>query len=150
MAVGIQSKRFRPALEKLTAEWEKQPSIVIADVSEESEIDMAFDSIANTNDGKLHALLHAIAYAPASALQAPVLECSKADFLITQERSSFSLIALAKRAVPLLEAAGGGSITALSFAGSTRVAPGYGIMGPAKASLESVARALAVELVSMS
>jgi enoyl-[acyl-carrier protein] reductase III len=42
----------------------------------------------------------------------------------------------------------GGSIIALSSLGSQRVIPNYGVMGPAKAALESLVKNLAVELAS--
>ena len=145
---GIHSERFRPALEKLTAEWRRRPAIVVADAADDASLDAAFRAIADAHDGKLSAVLHAIAHAPASALKAPMVQCSRQDFAATHDVSAYSLIALAKRSLPLLEAGGGGSITALSYIGSTRSAAGYGVMGPAKASLEAVARGLAAELVS--
>ena len=50
----------------------------------------------------------------------------------------------AKRAAPLMRA--GGHLIALSSQGSTRVLPGYMVVGASKAALEAVARYLAVEL----
>jgi enoyl-[acyl-carrier protein] reductase III len=50
----------------------------------------------------------------------------------------------AKRAASLMPA--GGHVVALSSLGSTRVLPGYMVVGASKAALESVARYLAVEL----
>ena len=146
VVVGLAHERFRPALERLTAAWPVPPTVVVADVTDDAALDAAFGAIAAAHGGRLHALLHAVAHAPASALRAPLLECSRADFAATLDVSAFSLLALARRAAPLLEAAGGGSVAALSFAGAARAAPGYGVMGPAKAALEALVRALAVEL----
>jgi enoyl-[acyl-carrier protein] reductase III len=50
----------------------------------------------------------------------------------------------AKRAAALM--GDGGSIVALTSAGSTRVLPGYGAVGASKAALEALVRYLAVEL----
>ena len=60
--------------------------------------------------------------------------------------SAYSLIALANRAVPLMEKRGGGSIVALTHIGSERVFPNYNVMGVAKAALESVVRYLAADV----
>ena len=58
-------------------------------------------------------------------------------------RSAYSLVALSRRAAPLMEARGGGSILTLSYLGSERVFPNYNVMGVAKAALESSVRYLA-------
>ncbi|MBU0512342.1 MAG: SDR family oxidoreductase, partial [Chloroflexi bacterium] len=54
----------------------------------------------------------------------------------------------AQRAVPLMEARGGGSIVGITSPGSTRVLPDYVSVGTSKAALESLIRYLAVELAS--
>ena len=55
--------------------------------------------------------------------------------------SCHSLIRLARLAAPLMKE--GGAIMTMSYEGANRVAPHYGIMGMAKASLEAATRALA-------
>ena len=67
-------------------------------------------------------------------------------FRMTMDISVYSLIALARGAVPLMEARGGGSIVTLSYLGSERVFPGYNVMGVAKAGLESTVRYLAADI----
>lgn len=94
--------------------------------------------------GRLDVLLHAMAFAPRTALHAPVLNCSRADFETTMAVSAHSLIALAQGAVPLM--IDGGSIFTLSYYGGDKVVPHYGIMGPAKSLLEGIVRYLAAEL----
>jgi enoyl-[acyl-carrier protein] reductase I len=60
--------------------------------------------------------------------------------------SVYSLVSLARRAEPLMEKAGGGSILTLSYLGAERVFPNYNVMGVAKAALEASVRYLASEL----
>jgi enoyl-[acyl-carrier protein] reductase I len=56
------------------------------------------------------------------------------------------LTPLAHRAAPLFEKRGGGSIVTLTYLGGERVAPGYNVMGVAKAALEASVRYLAYDL----
>jgi len=158
VSIGIASERFRPALERLTAGWgvaapsaglpaQRAPCIVVADVRDDASLDAAFAAVSASSGGRLRAVLHAVAHAPPAALRAPLLACSRADWAATQDVSAYSLLALAARAAPLLAAGGpGGSILCLSHAGAVRAAAGYGVMGPAKAALEALARGLAAEM----
>ena len=60
--------------------------------------------------------------------------------------SAYSLVALTRGALPLMEKRGGGSVVTLSFLGSDRVFPNYNVMGVAKAALESTVRYLAADV----
>jgi enoyl-[acyl-carrier protein] reductase I len=60
--------------------------------------------------------------------------------------SAYSLIALSRPAVPLMERRGGGSILTLTYLGSERVFQNYNVMGVAKAALEASVRYLAADL----
>jgi enoyl-[acyl-carrier protein] reductase I len=62
------------------------------------------------------------------------------------EVSTYSLVALAKRAAPLMERSSAGRILTLTYLGSERVFPHYNVMGVAKAALESTVRYLAADL----
>ena len=64
---------------------------------------------------------------------------------VSRSRSS-SLVAMARAARPFMNAAGGGSILALTFGGSTKVAPKYNIMGIAKAAKRPIALKTAADL----
>ena len=146
LTICVQSPRFLPALAAATAAWPTPPHTLICDVTSDADIAAAFDAIASTHAGKLHALAHSVAFAPAAAMREPLLRTSRADFLQAHAVSAYSLLALARGAAPLMEAAGGGSIVALSYLGAARAARTYRVMGAAKASLEACARGLAVEL----
>ena len=76
----------------------------------------------------------------------PFIETSREGFRKALDISAYSLVALTRRAVPLMEQAGGGSILTLSYLGAERVFTNYNVMGVAKAALEASVRYLASEL----
>lgn len=146
VSIGIASERFRGALDRATADWPHRPHVVVCDVTSDASVVAALDSVGAAHDGRLHALAHSVASAPTAAMRAPLLETTRADFLAAHDVSAYSLIALTRAALPLLELAGGGSVCSLSYVGAVRAAPSYRVMGAAKASLEATSRALAAEL----
>ena len=110
---------------------------------------------------RLDALIHSVAYAPPDAMKdGSLLTTSRKSFGVAHEISSYSLILMARHAFPMMSASNSvednesfeesstpsASITALSYLGANRAVPNYNVMGPAKASLESVVRGLALEL----
>src|SRR3569623_1746987 len=60
--------------------------------------------------------------------------------------SAYSLVATARAAEPLMEAAGGGSIVTMTYLGGERAVPHYNVMGVAKATLDSAVKYLAGDL----
>jgi enoyl-[acyl-carrier protein] reductase I len=89
-------------------------------------------------------VIHSLAFANREDLTRPFLETSRAGFLLAQEVSAYSLVAIARAAAPFMVK--GASLTTLTYVGSTRVIPNYNVMGVAKASLEAAVRYLASEL----
>ena len=79
--------------------------------------------------------MHSLAFANREDLSRPFVETRRAGFLLAQEVSAYSLVAVARAAAPAMTA--GGSLTTLTYLGSTRVVPNYNVMGVAKASLEA-------------
>ena len=74
------------------------------------------------------------------------MQTSREGFHTALDVSAYSLVALARRAAPLMEARGGGSILTLTYLGSERVFTNYNVMGVAKAALEATVRYLASDL----
>src|SRR6476661_4829552 len=96
-------------------------------------------------DGKpLDAVIHSLAFANREDLGRPFVETGRDGFLLAQEVSAYSLVAVARAAAPAMTS--GGSITTLTYVGSTRVVPNYNVMGVAKASLEASVRYLASDM----
>ncbi|WP_288131296.1 enoyl-ACP reductase FabI, partial [Accumulibacter sp.] len=114
------------------------------DVRQPGQLEAVFETIER-KWGKLHVVLHSIAFAPMEDLHGRVVDCSRDGFLMAMDVSVHSLLRVAHLAEPLMEKEGG-SIFTMSYFGGEKVVPHYGIMGPAKAALESAARYLAAEL----
>ncbi len=120
--------------------------ILPCDVTIDSEIAAVFRTV-DREFGRLDTFVHSVAFAPKHELEGPFSETtSREGFKIAHDISSYSLIAMAREATPVFEKSGGGSILALTYYGSTKVIPGYNLMGLAKASLEAGVRYLAAEL----
>jgi enoyl-[acyl-carrier protein] reductase I len=113
------------------------------DVSRDEEIAALFDELKSAY-GKLHILVHSVAYAPAEDLKGEFITTSREGFRIAHDVSVYSLVALARAAAPLME--DGGSIMTLTYYGSEKVVPRYNVMGVAKAALEATVRYLAFDL----
>ncbi|GIW06786.1 MAG: enoyl-[acyl-carrier-protein] reductase [NADH] [Dehalococcoidia bacterium] len=115
------------------------------DVGDDSQIDSLFEAI-DREAGGVDAVVHSIAFAPTEALDGAYLATSREAFRTSLEVSVYSLTAVAQRAVPRMEARGGGSIVTLTYLGGERVVPHYNVMGVAKAALDMSVRYLAADL----
>lgn len=117
--------------------------IVPCDVSNEESIQTALHQAAETM-GPLDFVVHSIAFANRDALYNPFYKTSKADFLQAMEISAYSLVAVARAALPHM--AEGAAMLTLTYLGSVKVVPAYNVMGVCKAALEACTRYLAAEL----
>jgi enoyl-[acyl-carrier protein] reductase I len=113
------------------------------DVSQDSEIERLFSEM-KSRYGKLHVLVHSVAFAPAEELKGDFINTSREGFRVAHDVSVYSLIAVARAAAPLME--DGGSIITMTYYGSEKVVPHYNVMGVAKAALEATVRYLANDL----
>ncbi len=119
--------------------------VMECDVQNDQQLDAAFARAGEIFNGELDILIHSVAFAPPSALENPFVQTNRDDFHTALDISAYSLIAMAKRAQPLMEARGG-SILTLTYMASERVMPKYNVMAVAKAALECSVRYLAFEL----
>jgi enoyl-[acyl-carrier protein] reductase I len=143
LAFTYAGERMEKGVRALAAEIED--SLVLpCDVTIPEEIDAAFERIGQELGG-LDALVHAVAFAPRDELGGDFFNTSKQGYMISHEVSAYSLTALARRALPLMEGRSG-SIVTLTYIGSERVIPNYNVMGIAKAALEASVRYLASDL----
>ena len=119
--------------------------VFACDVTSDTEIDALFAALRKRWDG-LDALVHSIAFAPREALAGDYLESlSREAFRVSHDISSYSLAALTKGALPLMQGRQAAVVT-LSYLGAERSMPNYNVMGVAKASLEANVRYLALSL----
>jgi enoyl-[acyl-carrier protein] reductase I len=144
LVVTHQNERLEENVRELAATLPKV-SILPCDVTNDPQLDALFAEIDRTHGG-LDFLVHGAAYALREELSAPFVQTSREGFRVALEVSAYSLVSLARRAAPLMERRGGGSILTLTYLGSERVFTNYNVMGVAKAALEASVRYLAADL----
>jgi enoyl-[acyl-carrier protein] reductase I len=94
--------------------------------------------------GTLDIVVHAAVGADPADLSGPYLGTTREGFLGALDVSAYSLAAIARAALPILNP--GASIITLSYHGARQVAQNYNVMGVAKAALEASVRYLAHDL----
>src|ERR1039457_3404168 len=134
--------RQKQAIEELSTDL-NVAAILPCNVTRDEELAALAESLQALRR-PLDAVVHSLAFANREDLARPFLETGRAGFLLAQDVSAYSLVAVARSTAPLMT--DGGSLTTLTYVGSTRVLPGYNVMGVAKASLEAAMRYLASEL----
>lgn len=145
LCLTYQGERFKGTLEKLALEAGlKDPLLLALDVLDDAQMDQAFATIKQEM-GSLDALAHCIAFAQREDLEGNFRDTSREGWRLALEVSAYSLLALARRATPLMEGRSGAMI-ALSYLAAERAVPNYNVMGTAKAALEQCVRQLALEL----
>jgi len=137
IVLTYQNERLGQNAEKLARELDN-PLLIQCDVANDDEIDRLMDSI-QTEVGGLDFVVHALAYAPREALSGAYADTSREAFRIALDVSAYSLVAVARRAAPLMKDRNG-SIVTLTYLGSERVVKNYNVMGVAKAALEASVR----------
>jgi meromycolic acid enoyl-[acyl-carrier protein] reductase len=120
------------------------PDVLELDVNNEEHLS-ALTAELDRRWGGLDGVLHAIGYAPEDCLGGGFVQAPWSSVAIALQTSAYSLAALARATMPVLKAAGGGSIVALDFDATVAWAH-YDWMGVAKATLESTMRYLARDL----
>ena len=144
LAFTYQGERLKESVEALAGGL-KGSLILPCDVTVDEEINAVFAAV-DKEFGKLDAVVHSVAFAPREDLETDFINTSRAGFKTAHDISAYSLVAISKAALPLMEKAGGGSILALTYLGASRAVEGYNVMGVAKASLEASVRYLAANL----
>src|SRR5262245_42270666 len=140
LAFTYQGERLRENVEELASAFGADTLILPCDVTKDEEISNVFNTLQEKL-GKLHLLLHSVAFAPKEALEGEFINTSREAFRVAQDVSAYSLVALARASAPLMT--DGGSILAMSYYGAEKVVPHYNVMGVAKAALEASTRYLA-------
>ena len=146
LAVTYQGERLEENVRELSAGL-TDALILPLDVTDDAQTANVFETI-DREFGGLDFLVHGAAYAPREELAAPFVQTTREGFRVSLDISAYSLVALARGAMPLMERRGGGSIVTLTYLGSARVFQNYNVMGVAKAALEACVRYLAADLGS--
>lgn len=109
--------------------------LYVCDVERQEQIDRLRDDVAGEH-GRLHGLVHSIAFADYSAGRLPFHQTPRQAFLRAVDISCYSLIALADAFRDLLDP-DDGSVVAVSISTTRMAAENYGYMAPVKAALDS-------------
>jgi enoyl-[acyl-carrier protein] reductase III len=112
-----------------------------ANVADESSVDNLFDEVRERY-GYLDLLINN----SASGVNRAVTELTPHHWDWTLNVNARGAWLCAMRALPLMEARGGGAVVSISSLGGSRVMRDYFLVGVSKAALEAVTRYLAVEL----
>src|SRR5213592_3031118 len=125
LAVTYQGERLEENVRELAQELQ-QPLILPCDVAKDEDLDALAASVKQEFGG-LDFVVHAVAFALREELDGEFLNTSREGYRVAQEISSYSLTAVARRAVPLMEGRAG-SIVTLTYLGGERVVPHYNVM----------------------
>jgi enoyl-[acyl-carrier protein] reductase I len=144
LALTYQGERLEENVRELSDKL-NSPLVLPCDVTSDEQIaDVA--AVLERDFGGLDFLVHGAAFAPQAELKRPFVETSREGFRIALDVSAYSLVALTRAVLPLMERRGGGSVLTLTYLGSQRVFANYNVMGVAKAALEASVRYLASDL----
>ena len=131
--------KARSLTERSARRLPQRPDVLEMDANDDDHIEAVAAEIGS-RWGRLDGFLHAIAFAPGDALGGAFMDTPRSSALTAFETSAFSLKAIAKGMLPVMQE--GGAIVSLDF--DAQVAwPIYDWMGVSKASLEAVSRYLA-------
>ena len=145
LAFTFQGDRIEKNVREL-AETVEAPLVTACDVRSDENLERVFDEAAEAFGGELDLLVHSVAYAAAEDLEGRFTDTPRDRFWMALDVSAYSLVACARLAEPLMEAAGGGSILTMTYLGGERAVPHYNVMGVAKATLDSSVQYLAWDL----
>ncbi|MDP3981233.1 MAG: enoyl-ACP reductase [Chlamydiota bacterium] len=138
-----QGERLKESVSALTNTI--QGSLILpCDVTQDEEIDNVM-RIIDERYGRLDGIAHCVAFAKKDELDGDYINTTREGFHLALDISAYSLTALVKSALPLLER-NGASIVTLTYLGGERVIPNYNVMGVAKGALEISVRYLAADL----
>ena len=144
LAITYQNERLELEAKDLISDLPGAAGFM-CDVTQDDQIAKLFDQLKEKY-GVLHGLVHSIGFAPESDLKGDFVNTTREGFRIANDISVYSLIAVARGALPLMTS--GGAIVTLTYYGAEKVVPRYNVMGVAKAALEATVRYLANDLGS--
>jgi enoyl-[acyl-carrier protein] reductase I len=141
LLLAYQGERLQKTVEELGAALGAART-VDCDVTRDEDLARLAETLQL--EDRLDAVVHSIAFANQADLSRPFVETSREGYLLAQNVSAYSMIAVARATAPKMT--NGGAMITLTYLGSTRVFANYNVMGTAKASLEAAVRYLASDL----
>jgi len=145
LAFTYQGERIEKGVRELSATV-AAPLVTECDVRSDEDVERVFHEVGEAFGGQLDLVVHSVAFAAAEDLEGRFTDTPRDRFWMALDVSAYSLVACARQAEPLMEAAGGGSILTMTYLGGERAVPHYNVMGVAKATLDSSVQYLAWDL----
>ncbi len=145
LAFTYQGERIEQGVRDLAATV-SSPLVTECDVRSDDDVARVFGEVAEAFGGELDLLVHSVAFAAAEDLEGRFTDTPRDRFWMAVDVSAYSLVACARAAEPLMEAAAGGAILTMTYLGGERAVPHYNVMGVAKATLDASVRYLAWDL----
>jgi enoyl-[acyl-carrier protein] reductase I len=142
LAITYQNERLALEAQDLIADLPGARGFM-CDVTQDGQLAKLFDELKEKY-GVLHGLVHSIGFAPEGEMKGEFINTTRDGFRIAHDISVYSLIAVARGALPMMTS--GGGIVTLTYYGAEKVVPRYNVMGVAKAALEATVRYLANDL----
>ena len=142
LILTYQGDRQKQTVEELAAELGASRTLS-CDVTQDADLQRLTEAL-RAEGANLDTAVHSIAFANREDLGRPYVDTSRSGYLLAQEVSAYSLVAVARAVAPLMTK--GGSLLTLSYLGAVRVIQNYNVMGVAKAALEASVRYLASDL----
>lgn len=133
-------RRVRPLADSVNSKFVQQ-----CDLGNDEEIKNVFEKLGKEWD-RLDFVIHAVAFANKAELEGHYVDTTREGFRLALDVSAYTLTAVAKYALPMMNHNEGGSIVTLTYYGAEKVVPNYNVMGVAKAALEASVRYLAADL----
>src|SRR5258706_4342381 len=112
LAFTYQGERLKENVEELAGTSGSDTLILPCDVTRDEDIASVFKTVGE-KFGRLHLLLHSVAYAPREALEGEFVNTSREAFRVAHDVSAYSLVALTRGAAPLMTE--GGSVVAMTY-----------------------------------
>src|SRR5213596_1131666 len=145
LAFTYQGERIEGGVRELAGTVDS-PLVTECDVRSDDDVARVVAEVGEAFGGELDLLVHSVAFAAAEDLEGRFTDTPRERFWMALDVSAYSLVACARAAEPLMEAAGGGSIVTMTYLGGERAVPHYNVMGVAKATLDSAVKYLAWDL----
>ena len=146
IAFTYQNDKLKSRVTKLSDRLGQNTDLLFpCDVSSDDEIAAVFENLGKTWDG-LDIIVHSVGFAPREQLAGGFVESvTREGYRISHDISAYSLAALAKAGLPMMEGRNA-AMLAMTYYAAEKAVPSYNVMGLAKASLEACVRFLAADL----
>ena len=102
LAFTYQGERLKENVEELAGTFGADTLLMPCDVTKDEDIARVFSEVGQ-KFGKLHLLLHSVAFAPKDALEGQFVNTSREAFRVAHDVSAYSLVALARGASALMQ-----------------------------------------------